>query len=271
MKVTEVKYQGVRNVREDLEAQVPAEAKIALFYFISKTGQINVFAKNLTDQIMTVDRVKSFYVNFKGQSSPFYNPNVYTTSTATTNSSSTTGSFGIGLGAVSSVLGIGGAAGTLMGSSTLGVSSSVGTAVTNSSSTVFIDQKEVSIAPYAEMQIASVEGAVFGSTFLKYYDGPNFQDKKGVNVSVSFTVSYSFEDGNSDRLTTIIKTCEILTEIVQKHGRGNEALRKIISTRSIQPHWCIYNLAVKKTDAHYKDPDFSKNDAISLGFIYDYK
>lgn len=145
LEVYGVGYQSV-NTKTPQEAEIkeiPAGARIMLSYAISQNGELGVFVKNLTDEILVVDQEMSFFINTDGLSTSYYDPNVYTTSQTDFNATTTGSSFN--LGALASAIGIGGPIGSLLHGTSLSSSSTYGTSTSNSVS--ITGQKRVSIGP----------------------------------------------------------------------------------------------------------------------------
>ena len=152
LNVTAVTYQSINTKKPQLSQKtaIPADAKILATYAINENGQIGVIIKNLTDEILTIDQEKSFFINTTGESKSYYDPTVYS-STNTNYSFGTTGT-SVNLGSMASALGIGGRLGTLLGGIGVSNSSTIG----NSSSTTITitDQKQVNIGPRGTVGLA---------------------------------------------------------------------------------------------------------------------
>ena len=73
-----VAYQSVttRHVQPKSAEDIPSTAKIAVIYTISSSGVLSARVVNRTDQVMTIDQTKSFFVNSDGQSISYYDPTV---------------------------------------------------------------------------------------------------------------------------------------------------------------------------------------------------
>lgn len=112
--VSAVTYQSINTKKpQSQEVSIPYNAKILATYAINQNGQIGVIVKNLTDEILTIDQERSFFINTSGESHSYFDPNVYS-STQTNYSFGTTGT-SVNLGPIASALGIGGQLGTLLG------------------------------------------------------------------------------------------------------------------------------------------------------------
>lgn len=121
--------------------KAPAEWSTQDWYEWHGNPAIRFSIRNKTRQTIYVDLANTFYVTM-GQSSPYYVPS----STSTSNSSS--GGASVNLGAVASVVGIGGAAGTLAN----GVNVGGGSSSTTTSTTYA--QRIIAIAPLASVELS---------------------------------------------------------------------------------------------------------------------
>lgn len=195
LQIESVTYQSVRTTF-DRPKEVPEDAKIALFYNITKSGELNVIVKNLTDEIMTIDNTRSFFVGTNGQSQSYYDPTVRTVSN--TELSSKTEGASVNLGAIGGALGIGGSIGALLGGINVGGSSTGGTSKTTI--TYMADQPLVQLAPKADGAMSKsfqIEG--IGRSSHRSVNAPNFvfQTQKESPYKFSVCISYSIDNGTT--------------------------------------------------------------------------
>lgn len=146
--------------------KAPAEWSLQDLYQWHSNPAIRFSIRNKTRQTVYVDLANTFYVTI-GQSFPYYIPS----STTTSNSSS--GGASVNLGSVASVLGIGGAAGTLAN----GVNVGGGSSSTTTSTTYA--QRVIAIAPSASVDLSPkyffgneaktlTKGLIYASSSYKY-------------------------------------------------------------------------------------------------------
>ena len=77
LKVSGVAYQslsGTRNIKTP--ADIPQDAQIIVGCSVNKKGEVDVTVINNTDEIMIIDRTKSFFRNSAGTSLAYYDPTV---------------------------------------------------------------------------------------------------------------------------------------------------------------------------------------------------
>ena len=211
------------------------EASIAVVTNIDKDGNVNVLVKNLTDDILTVDQTRSFFVDEEKTSKSFYDPTIRTSSTTSANSSSIGRSFN--LGAVAQILGIGGAIGTILNASSVTGSTTHGNATTVTVQTK--DMPRITIAPRGQMLLSKT---------FRYNTLNNYQSQTTAPESspqtCSVTVAYSFDDGaNWDKITTDFFTNASLV-IPVDNGKTNDAIRKLIELKPniTKEPWFIMHL-----------------------------
>ncbi len=200
LQVAEVNYQSLRTEYAQ-PLKVPETAKIAVEYFFNDKGEMQPVVYNLSKEIMIVDQTKSFVIMPNGQSVSYYDPNIYTTSTGTFESTTKNQTFN--LGAIANALGIGGVAGSLMGGVTAGVSNTDGIIRQNSVSR--IDQPMVNIGPQGSIAMSKayrIEG--IGDSGL---GNSNYIDVELGQAPVKFSIciSYSIDEGKTfEKLITKI-------------------------------------------------------------------
>ncbi len=219
--VSSVDYQSIRTSFAQ-PAALPEDAKIAAQYFISSSGALVVIVYNRTDEILTIDQTKSFFVNTTGSSTSYYDPTIRTQTSGSFSSESSGSS--LNLGAVANAFGVGGALGALMGGTTVYEGNTVGAL---SSSTVTVqDQPTVHVGPHGKM-VMSKQFPVTGVGHI-----PSINNYVDVNQKMSplkFTVciSYSFEGMDEpDKIVTdfYVNTC-YRTPV--SRGKVSDAFRQI--------------------------------------------
>ena len=222
--VSKISYQSFRTTfaQPDKEHPIPEEAEIVLLYDISDKGDINVIVYNKTDEIMTIDQTKSFFVSSDGKSQSYFDPTIRTISQ--TNSSSTSGGASVNLGSVANLLGVGGTLGTMLYGVNVGGGSSKGTAITEV--TQMADQPTVSLAPRS--------CAAMSKTFNEPMIGMNVENtklemtEKDSECKFSCCISYSVDDEkNYKKLVTNFYSNSRIVVPVSKNEELNNALREI--------------------------------------------
>lgn len=262
-----VAYQSVRtrNAQPTTTNPIPDDAKIAIAYTISKTGNLTAIVYNRTSEIMTIDQTMSFFVNSNGQSMSYYDPTVRTTST--TDMSSATKGASVNLGAIAGAFGIGGAIGQIANGVNVGGSGTSGTAVTNT--TYIADQPKVSIAPHgngAMSKAFKITGIGMESLSGSMIE-PSIPEKQSY-CTFSVCISYSTDGGNTFNkiITNFYANSKIIIPVSQ-HGRVNEALRQLWGTKTDainEPWWIL----------HFNNNIQNKQNAYNTevkGILYDYQ
>lgn len=269
--VTDVSYQSVCNARKNLAEKIPDDATIAIFPIINEKGELSVVVKNLTDEVMVIDRTKSFVVNSDGVSSMYYDPTVKTTSS--TNISSATSGAEVNLGAIGNAIGIGGALGAALNGVNVGGSSTSGSSVTNTTYT--IDQPSASLAPYGQADMGrKFQIMGLGEHFLsKLSSQANYTDvfkpmilNQDTYCNFSVCISYSLDGGKTfDKIVSNYYTNSVMLSYVRDDGDVNTALRKIYKNKSdaLTAPWYLLHFNVN-------DGIKSFNDVVG-NMLYDYK
>lgn len=226
-----VAYQSV-NIDSNSISDV-AQATIIAKYYIDAEGNVNVMIENGSDEMMTIDRTKSFFQNQGEQAQMYYDPQIITNTQSTTSSSSN--GVGVNLGAVAGAVGIGGILGRALGGVNVGGSSTE--AVTNSQTSYTIDQPKVSVPPHGSISM----GRVFningiGYTFLKQAinssqtDAGKIFDPKSSYASCYICISYSTDGEKTfDMLNTTLYANSIMVSKIRQQGKVNEAVRRLYS------------------------------------------
>ena len=263
--VSRISYQSIRTTfaQPDKEHPIPEEAEIVLMYDISDKGDINVIVYNKTDEIMTIDQTKSFFVSSNGKSQSYFDPVVKTISQ--TNISTTTGGVSVNLGSVAKSLGVGGAAGTLLSGVNVGGSTTGGTSVTEV--TQVADQPTVDIAPksYAAMSKTFNEpkiGRDVTSTKLE-------MTEKDSHCKFSFCITYSVDGGdNYKKLVTDFYSNSRIVVPVSKNEELNNALREIYKMKPDAIYEPFWQLMFDDNTKELKPFDSDGYDRGNLGRYY---
>lgn len=236
-----VAYQSIRTStpQPTKESPIPSDAKIAVAYALSPTGELTVVVYNRTSEIMTIDQTKSFFVNSSGESISYYDPTIRTESV--TDITSSTKGVSVNLGAVSNALGIGGVAGKLAQGINVGGAGTSGTSTTQT--VTFADQPRISIGPYGSGSMSKVftEPRV-GSMFLTSAGQQSCVALSEQDSYCKFSVSISYSlDGERtfDTITTNFYANSCVVAPVQSKGRVNDALRSVLSSKTdaLNEYW----------------------------------
>lgn len=237
--ISSISYQSIKEKSPSSKA-MPDTANIMAVYTISPKGELQVYIKNLSQHIMTIDRTKSFIINSDGTSLAFYDPNIITTTSAQFSSTTTSSSTTFTPGPVANVLGIGGIAGGILNGigSTNSESRMAGEIIANS--VAVIDQPKISIPPKGQVNMArTVQLNGVGTFFLEElanYNDPqrdiilNLGPNDVSSSTFSVVISYSIDNEN----TYLILNSEFYTDIlmqlhVKENGKTNNVLRTILS------------------------------------------
>lgn len=269
--ITSVSYQSIRNEKSNLSENPPSNTEIFVVYSITPEGYLDVYVKNLTDEIMSIDRTKSFYLDPKGGSTIYYDPTIKT-KTVTHSSTQGRGST-VNLGAIGGALGIGGTVGQILSGINVGSSSTDGTSVTNTSYT--IDQPSISIAPKGQASMGrTFYISPIGKEFLS-----NFEEEFGTDYSrIDYTtndtyckfgvcISYSLDGGKTyKKIVSNFYANSLMLSKIKMNGRINEALRKIYQQNgnALKENWFLLYFNAKKC------PDNALNSYYS-NLLYDYQ
>lgn len=248
LNVTGVAYQSMRSQTPVLTLDdIPKDATIIVGCQIGQNGEFDVIVKNNTDQIMTIDRTKSFFRNQSGNSMVYYDPTVQVQTQSTTVGGERGAS--VNLGSLAAAANIGGALGTALSGVNVGGSRS--SATTNTNSTYIVDQPQISIAPHGQ--------ASMGRTFIVAGVGSQFLDQAvlsatdDVNNTFSPTktyaacnlcISYSVDNGKTyETIITDVYANSLLVGKVKQTGKVNEALRTIYANKNdvfAEPWYMLY-------------------------------
>ena len=242
LRTSGVAYQSVRMVNAKNPEEV-SKSRIAAGYSITEDGALVIFVKNNSDEVLTIDQTKTFFVNTDGLSTSFYDPTVRTT-TVTDMASSTNGA-SLNLGAITNMLGIGGPLGTLAQGLNVGNESTAGSSTSNT--TMIADLPTVSISPHGggymtkEFKISGLGRTVLNSDRLESFVA---QDSKMSPLRFSVCITYSFDGGATfDKLMTDFYVNSQCFVPVGNSRNINDAVRKIVQTYNsavFEPWWMIH-------------------------------
>lgn len=120
----QVGYISLRSTEVMDENVNPIEdASIAIYSIIDEKGNFDVIVQNLTNDVLTIDQTKSFFINPSKQFVSYYDPKIRTQSNTTATTSGTGKNFNLGGNA--NAFGIRGVAGALMNATNVNTSSSI--------------------------------------------------------------------------------------------------------------------------------------------------
>lgn len=270
--VSGVGYQSIRTTYAQPK-KIPADAKIAVEYFIASSGEIMGIVYNLTSDILVLDQTKSFLINSTGESVSYYDPTVVTNTVGSF--SSETASTTVNLGAIANAFGVSGRIGTLLGGVNVGSAATVGSM--SSTSVAVYDQPKVRIGPKGKISLSKrfkVKGVG------QYTRGNNYVDVSASNAPIRFSVclTYSLDDeATYDKLVTEFYVNSNILEPVS-NGRVSDAFRKIYGQKSdalVENAFMFSvnnNLPTKFTnDAIWGDRETKVYDKYVRGSLIDYK
>lgn len=255
-----VAYQSLRPVK--FKPEIPKDAKIILSYRFTPEGEVIVHVKNNTNEIMIIDQTKSFLVNSDGKSISYYDPTVRVESTTTSESKTRGGT--VNLGPIANVLGVGGKAAYVASGINVGGANTEGTSSTNT--TYFKDEPQISLGPQgsgymskeykvAYLGISSISSAV--------EQNDTYTPEKSY-CKFSVCISFSIDGGKTfDKVVTDFYVNSRIVCPVRSHGRVNDALRTLMSTKTDclnEPCWLIFF-----------NSNINANNTMHMGVIRDYK
>ena len=224
-----VSYQSIRSCAPKEASNinsVPANAEIATQLEIDTNGNLGVTVYNLTDQTMTIDRTRSFYMEAGNQIS-YYDPTVTTTTTTKVDSRNVN----VNVGAAASILGVNSRA---LNGINVGGGTSVGTA-----STVYnIDQPIVHIPPHGKTSMGrKFNISLFGVDAIKemsYYNAveipiSDLRFRFGICISYSVDQQKTFDNFISEYYVN-----SWISKHVDRQNKNyypNNALRRIYQAK----------------------------------------
>lgn len=229
---TQIDYLSIRPTIAVSESSIPEDASIIVYTILKPSGDVDVVVENLTDDVLTIDQTKSFFINNSGTSIAYYDPTVRTSSNTVSSQSSRGGAFN--MGGLASAFGIGGIAGTLLNATTIGGSNSSGNSSTYT--TVVADLPQVSIGPRGKMALSK--------TFKIDFPYSNYLEADPQNSPLKFAVSlnYSFDSGKTwEKITNnFYSNSHFKVDVYNR--QTNDAIRKLIATKpnaTLEPWFII--------------------------------
>ena len=249
IEATGVAYQSLRSTQE--VTGIPEGTTLVVHSVVNANGVIDVIVENRTDEVMVIDRTKTFFRGTSGTSVPYYDPTVRTNTTSTTNSG-TTGAT-VNVGAVAGAMGMGGALGRALNGVNVGGSNT--TATTNVNTTYYIDQPSMSIAPHSMASLGrlfTIDGV--GCNFLAEAITQSVQDvamtyaHNNAYATCNLSIAYSLDEGKSyDRMQVDYYANTLLIGKVKQTGKVNDALRTIYANKSdcLQEPWFLLYFSSK--------------------------
>ena len=237
---TKVAYQSIRTT--EYHDAISDDAKIAVGYEFTTDGYLIVAVHNRTDEVMTIDNTKSFFVDTDGHSTSYYDPTVRTT-TVTDISSSTTGA-SVNLGSLARAVGIGGIVGGVLSGVNIGESDTNGQSI--SKATYIADLPQVSLAPRGTGIMAKEFGVTgVGKDALKgAVNSFNATSPQASPYRFSVCVTYSLDGGNTyEKIVTDFYVNAQIIENVREYGHVNDALKQLYLNKPdalYEPCWFLH-------------------------------
>ncbi|MBR6340198.1 MAG: hypothetical protein IKR63_08750 [Alloprevotella sp.] len=248
-----VAYQSVRSASPVAASEIPENAQIIVSHQLNDDGLLDVVVKNNTGQIMVIDRTRSFFRNISGNSIPYYDPTVRTSTNSYTSGQER--GVGVNLGSIAGALGVGGAIGQALNGVNVGGSKSSSSTTTNT--TYYIDQPQISIAPYGQASMGrTFEMQGIGNTFLDAYimgsftaEANEFTPQQSY-AACNVCISYSLDNGISfDQVITDIYANTLIVSRVKETGKVNNALREIYTAKgdALDEGWFLLRFKNEQT------------------------
>lgn len=222
----------------------PLKSEIAVFLEISPEGEVAAYVMNNTDEVMIIDRTKSFFRNINDLSKYYYTPPTSEMVSSTTAQSSSSG-IGVNLGGF-----FGGPLGSALSGVNVGTSSGEGSSTTTTKVIETVDQPQIILPAHSKAYMGksfSMDGV--GTEFL------NSAVKQGTNVSVFYTPDQTYstgtvmiyyrigENGTEKHIDTTIFANSLLISKVWQKGKVNDALRSMYANQPsllAQPWYILY-------------------------------
>lgn len=201
-------------------------------YYCNKNQAFEIKISNTSNKILYLDLGNSFITQFNGEAITMYTPS------ATTTTESKSGGVGVNLGAVSSALGVGGAAGTLAQGVNVGGGKTTGTStVTYSQRIIAIPAKSSKVLGHwhlfnenEEISLFKIKSIKYGGGIEKYltsYKNIYIGNKETYNeentpLKLTATISYSYTEDCNSLLT-------LNSQLYCKEILGNNNSPKLLS------------------------------------------
>ena len=255
LEVSGVGYQTLqmKESDKDFSEQAIKKAQILVYCLVDRNGEVEVMVENNSDQMMTIDRTKSFFQNQNDVAQMYYDPTVQTNTTSVTHGSTT--GVGVNLGSVARAVGVGGILGTALSGVNVGGSNS--TSTTNVNTTYTIDQPKVSVPPHGRISMGrtfQMQGV--GRSFLHSavtespLDVNNSFSNSNTYAASNIGISYSIDNETTYQfIETHLFANSLLVGKVREKGKVNDALRTIYMNKPdalLQP-WFLLYFASKST------------------------
>lgn len=212
---------------------------------------ISITIWNMTDEVMTIDMTRSFFISTDGEFTSFYDPTVRVESTSESESSH--GGAIINAGAVAGAFGIGGVVGQTLNGVSVGGGSSSGTVTTNSR--YFVEMPQINLPSH----ISGTLPKNFKEHYIGYcYTSDTYIEQKMEDAKwFGIVISYSTDGGR-----TFIKYEQkyyfnaSFHVPVEQHGQVNTALRKVLETKTDcvhEPWWMFYEFSGINENFYFGD------------------
>lgn len=262
----------------NMESEIPDSAKIIVKYWFSspeihcqQNGCLSVAIQNNTDEIMVIDKTKSFFRNENGVSTAYWDPEVKTHTTSTTNG----GSSGISVN-LGSVTGLRALSGVNVGGGT-------SSATTDVNTTYDVDQPTISIAPHSEMNIGRYfyidEASLWAQLAVMIGEQKNSLTimnftPKNSNLKFGVSVTYSLDNGQTyDRIDNDFYANTLIISRPRQDGQFNDAVREIYVRKPDALQETCYQMLFRAN--HPKDlltsPLVENSKYYYYGTFYNYK
>jgi len=231
-----ISYLSIRSNKPITRSQIPTDAEIIVICGIDEYGNVEVEVQNNSDEIMIIDRTKSFFCDKEGVSKPYYDPTVNVLAHSTTSGHST--GVSVNLGSVAKAVGVGGTVGTLLNGVNVGSGNENSSTTTNT--TYIVDQPSVSIAPHSKANMGRVfQESYFGIETLAYLAQKGDSEMNysynpdNTFSSCKITISYSVDGGLTfEKVETLLYSNSLVVSLVNQTGHVNDALRSIYMKKS---------------------------------------
>ncbi len=255
LEVSGVGYQTLQmqESNKDFSEQAIKKAEILVYCFVDKNGEVEVMVENNSDQMMTIDRTKSFFQNQNDVAQMYYDPTVQTNTTSVTHGSTT--GVGVNLGSVARAVGVGGILGTALSGVNVGGSNS--TSTTNVNTTYTVDQPKVSVPPHGRIsmgrtfQMQGVGRSFLHSTVTESpLDVNNSFSNSNTYAASNIVISYSLDnEATYQFIETHLFANSLLVGKVREKGKVNDALRTIYMNKpdALSQPWFLLYFASKST------------------------
>lgn len=249
IKVSHVGYQSVRTTYKQPQS-IPDDVEIVVAIKIDIDGNVTPIIFNPTNEIMTIDNTKSFFVNSDGSSMSYYDPTIRTVSTTSSVGSSSTYSR-IDNSITSSS--------NSVSQRISGRDNTLSSLYTTTNVSTLVDQPTTSLAPkgkgamphtYQVLGLGrpSIKGADHAIRVVDATPNDSY-------CTFSVVISYSFDNGRSYKkiVTNFYSNAFVVVPVEKKNGyyQVNEAIRSVYSAKAdaLQEPWFLLHV---NTEDHKK-------------------